>query len=114
MLLFSLSYTADPQLVGKGLKMKISEIIKDRNCGYLRINSSATFSAPIEKIMESFGLFPFPKELKKINYQQAVNVIASILWKDLAYSCEMIKEETAYERADFLVSQFYEENTLLN
>jgi hypothetical protein len=58
--------------------------------------------------MESFSLAPHPEWLREITQDQAAEIIKTILWKDLAYSSEMIAEQSANERAKYLVALFYD------
>ncbi len=93
--------------------MNISDILKERDCGYFRINSCFSYGAPLEKVMESFGLAPLPECLRKIEQDEAIGVLKTILWKDLAYSSEMISEEQALERASYLYTLFYDASAKL-
>ncbi len=93
--------------------MNIAEIIKGRNYGYFQIKTCNNYGAPIEKIMESFGLMPKPDWLDECDPDYAVQVLKTLLWKDLAYGHEFVSESVAVERARYLVTQFCDEDTKL-
>ncbi|MFT6910439.1 MAG: hypothetical protein ACJAS1_007168 [Oleiphilaceae bacterium] len=88
--------------------MNIAQIIKERNGGYLRVDSRRVYNSSLEQVMGLFGLEPNSKLLEECDIDYAIEVVKTILWRDLAYNTEMVPEETALERATFLVNQFYE------
>ncbi|OCQ23795.1 hypothetical protein A7985_07600 [Pseudoalteromonas luteoviolacea] len=61
--------------------------------------------------MEYFGLAPIPGYLEECDFNYAVEVVKTILWKDLAYGVELVKESVAIKNATYLVEQFFDENT---
>ena len=63
--------------------------------------------------MELFGLAPLPEQLREIEQTEAKGIIKTILWKDLAYSSELISEAMAIERANYLFSLFYDASVKL-
>ena len=91
--------------------MKLSKIINDRSCGYFKVRCMNIDDASLDKLMEYFNLAPIPEYLEECDFDYAVEVVKTILWKDLAHSIELIKENEAKERAVYIVEQFYDENT---
>ena len=93
--------------------MKLSKIINDRSCGYFKVRFANidVDDVPFENLMEYFNLAPIPDYLEECDFDYAVEVIKTILWKDLAYGIELVKENDAKKRAVYIAQQCYDENT---
>lgn len=88
--------------------MNIAQIITDRKAGFLRVDSRRVYDSSLEQVISLFGLVSKPEALEECDIDYAIEVVKTILWRDLAYGTEFLPEETAFERAIFLVNQFYD------
>ena len=86
--------------------MNIAQIISERRAGFLKIESKHIYDANIAAAVNSLGYAVGADCLTECDVQYAVDVIKTMLWKDLAYSIELIKEDAAITRAEYLISQF--------
>jgi len=90
--------------------MNITEIISQRKYGHIWIRSTSTFSLErpsFVDVLSHFNLQPKPEALKVIDVKEAVNIIADLLHKDMAYDAECMAKDISLHRGDYLISQFY-------
>ncbi len=83
--------------------MRIAEIIEKRDCGELRVNFSPNWNYPIKSILSGFGLFPNEENLIEVKIDIACKIVEAILWRDLAYSGEIMPREEAKKYSEYLV-----------
>ena len=84
--------------------MNIAEIIEKRDCGELRISFSPNLNHPINSMLSAFGLFPNEEKLIEVTIEIACEIVEAILWRDLAYSGEIMPREEAKRYSEYLVS----------
>jgi hypothetical protein len=83
--------------------MNITEIIEKRDCGELRINFSPNWDYPINSLLSGFGLSPNEENLIEVTIEIACEIVEAILWRDLAYSCEIMPREEAKRYSEYLL-----------
>ncbi len=83
--------------------MNITEIIEKRDCGELRINFSTNFNDPINSLLSGFGLAPNEEKLTEVTIEIACEIVEAILWRDLAYSSEIMSREEAKRYSEYLI-----------
>ena len=84
--------------------MSIEKILQNRDCGELRISFSTNWEYPLSQILSGFGLFPEPGNLKEVSTKEAKEIVETLLWKDLAYSGEIMPLEAAREYTEYLIT----------
>ncbi len=75
--------------------MNITNIIEKRDCGKLRICFSTNWEYPLKQLLSGFGLYPNEALLEEVSELQAQEIVETLLWKDLAYSGEIMPREDA-------------------
>jgi len=91
--------------------MNIFEIIEKRNCGNLRISFSANRGDSMNQILSGFGLFQNEDLLEEITETQAREIVTILLWKDLAYSGEIMCKEDAESYSDYVISHVFSKDS---
>jgi hypothetical protein len=82
--------------------MKISEIINRRRYGRTRINYINELFNDINELLKINGLFPEKENLIEIEYNQAKQIVISLLNYGVAYKEEFMSTQLANEYANFL------------
>ena len=91
--------------------MKLTDVFKKRDCGFLRITSIRNYNYGLDIVLKELGFVTDEKYLKCISFEDAVLVTKAILWKDLAYGSEMMKENEALSAAKELLDDYAEIET---
>ncbi len=85
--------------------MNIAEIIERRDCGLFRIGFTQQFNYPINSTLSDFGLYTEQEKLIEVSAEIAVQIVETILWRDLAYTSEIMPRENARQYAEYLIYQ---------
>lgn len=91
--------------------MKLADILKKRDCGFLRITSIRNYNYDLNIVLNNLGFVSDLKYLREIDHADATLVIKEILWKDLAYGSEMMSEKEAHDAAIELIDTYSEQGT---
>ncbi|UDL05458.1 hypothetical protein [Marinobacter sp. CA1] len=92
--------------------MNIVEIIEKRGCGELRINFATNWNYSTNQILSGFGLFPNEENLIEVTIEVAREIVETLLWRDLAYSGEIMSKNDAIKYSEYLIySQAPREST---
>lgn len=83
------------------------EMHKLRDAGVLRTALVSSYQETLSKTLEKIGLFNDEELLNVIDKELAHDVVARILWKDLAYNVELMPKDKAYEFSDKILTQYY-------
>ena len=86
--------------------MDLLKLLRDRSAGRVRITLAKNYNDDLESVMASIGLPRRSSDLRKISRQEAINTLAMILWRDLAYGTQLIKQEEAHQRALEFVGEY--------
>lgn len=74
-----------------------------RTVGVSRCTYAHTFNTDLNYILLLFGLLPKIADLMAISAIKAEGILATLLWKDMAYSAEIISLEYAQQLARHFV-----------
>lgn len=85
----------------------LREVFKLRDCGILKIATVSTYQESLSKTLKRLGFFDNTERLDTISVELAREIIARILWKDLAYSAELMPKNKAYEFADNILDEYH-------
>lgn len=79
------------------------DIPRERHVGKSRCQSVRVFSRTVPDVLAGFGLKPTEEALTEYSAERASEILAALLWKDLAYGCEIMPLTRAQELADDFV-----------
>jgi hypothetical protein len=86
--------------------MDILSLLRDRHVGRVRITFAKNYNEGLRSIVATVGLPEGSSELRKIAQEEAIDTMTSILWRDLAYTTELIKKEEAHQRAQEFINEY--------
>ena len=79
--------------------------------GSTRVAIVRNYDLPMREVMKSLGIEPNPEALFEVSFSRAIGCLTILLWKDLAYSLELMPKDRAEAYAKQFVEQFSPENT---
>jgi hypothetical protein len=88
-----------------------AKIIAERRYGITRCLQARVFDRDLSAVLSMFGLDPSVGALIKLTAPHAQAVLEALLWKDLAYSVEIMPLEKAAALAHEFVNSGQHENT---
>lgn len=83
------------------------KIHKSRDSGILKTAMVSSPQKTLSKTLGKIGLSSDEELLNVINRELARDIVASILWKDLAYDVELMPKNKAYEFTDKILAEYY-------
>ena len=93
--------------------MNIPELIHHRHAGCLRVVFVSHWSETVDEILPQLGLAAEPTCLRQVERGDAIATIETILWKDLAYSQELMPRATARLYAEDFIREFAEDGCVI-
>ena len=81
-------------------------ILSARNCGEIRYAVVTEFTGDLSRVLAKVGLLDEPTLLEEVDRGSAASLLKSLLWKDMAYSIELMPERQAEAIANDLIAQF--------
>ncbi|WDE08489.1 hypothetical protein SG34_031700 [Thalassomonas viridans] len=91
--------------------MNISDIVKLRDCGELKISYITNWDYSMNQILDNFGLFPCEDKLKEVLLEDAQKIVEALLFKDLAYGSEIMTTKEATKCMEYFFSTFSSPNS---
>jgi hypothetical protein len=80
------------------------DIPEHRKCGHTRCIEVPLDAGGLNAALEAFQLPPKPEALIEVSVKRAQEILALLLWKDLAYGGEIMPQKTAQKLAQDFVS----------
>jgi len=88
------------------MKVEISEIIKNRITGKIRINFGNYSNECLNELLKKNSLIEDNNRLNKITYESVKELLAYILENDIAYGTKYIESDQAKLYSNFLLENF--------
>ena len=79
--------------------------------GTTRVVIARNYDCPIPDVLRSLSVEPNADALFEVSADRAADCLTALLWKDLAYSCEMMPEARAEAYAKQFIAQFPHDST---
>ena len=82
------------------------EIIRERNAGEIRCGFTSCRYPDERTVASKFGLNNRDCLLKEVARNVAEKIVEALLWKDMAYQCELLSQDKARELAHRFMEAF--------
>jgi hypothetical protein len=85
--------------------MNISQLLKDRDCGFLTITFTRTYGDSLEAAISRMGFDVRPAELTAIDAVEAEAALSKLFSRDLAYGEKVMDPDVARRYASDLLAE---------
>ena len=85
--------------------MNIAKIISERKAGVMKIDTRHIYNPSLSFVLDAFGFTNKTDLLDECDVNYAKEVLKTILWRDLAYRSELITENEAISRSNYLINE---------
>ena len=86
--------------------MDLLKLLSDRTAGWVKITFTKNYNYDLKDVMARVGLHQEPSALRKIDQEEAINTLTQLLWRDSAYSHEMIDKDQARTSASAFIHEY--------
>jgi hypothetical protein len=88
--------------------MNIPQLLKDRDCGFLKITFSRTYGDNLQTVISQMGFDIRSTELTAIDALQAEAALSRLFSRDLAYGEKVMEADVARRYASDLIAEYAE------